>query len=188
MTRPYAVASPVARLISIRSARRRADPRVTSTLPVATSRLSAPACSKRSATIVTSPPAVWTVTGACACAADGKAARTALTSRRIDARARVISDQPQRARDTDDRGGGSADGERQGFDRRSSDVDARDGGGHEGPQGVRLRGPWVRGRDQDEPVGHWSERRDDAPGVLVAEDPQHERDAAVRENLPQRGR
>src|SRR5437867_1195774 len=69
MTRPCATASPVARLSSTRSAKRRAVPRVSSTLPVATTRLSGATCSIRSATTVT-PPAVLTVTGPGAWAAE----------------------------------------------------------------------------------------------------------------------
>src|SRR5262245_5767116 len=63
MTCPVATVSPVARLISMRSARTRDEPRVISTLPVATGR-SGGNCSMRSGSTLTAPPAVATLVGA----------------------------------------------------------------------------------------------------------------------------
>src|SRR2546426_312445 len=94
MTRPWATASPVARLSSTRSAIRRAEPFVISTLPVAMKRSGA-ACSSWSATIVTSPPDVWTVTGpwgtwASAIDAAVRASRSPIAARPSRARNRVL--------------------------------------------------------------------------------------------------
>src|SRR5262245_55579777 len=89
MMRPYAVASPVAWLISIRSASRRDVPRLTSALPVATIRLSGPIDSTRSATIETSPDSVVTVTG-WARPMEGTTSAATHASRTIEARAGVI--------------------------------------------------------------------------------------------------
>src|SRR3989304_6188107 len=54
---PWATASPVARLSSMRSATSRVSPRVISTLPVASTRsASPPTCCMRSATMLIAPP------------------------------------------------------------------------------------------------------------------------------------
>src|SRR5215831_1099505 len=82
MTCPVATASPVARLISIRSASRREEPRVISTLPVAMVR-STGTWSMRSAMRLTSPPTVLTLTGAvdgAGTGADGWASADAVQS------------------------------------------------------------------------------------------------------------
>src|SRR5437773_7463266 len=82
--------SPVAWLISTRSARRRAGPRMTSTLPVATTRLSGPTVSKRSARTEISPLSVWMVIGACARPREGRGSNETHARSRIEAWARVI--------------------------------------------------------------------------------------------------
>src|SRR2546427_5679084 len=169
--------SPVAWLISTRSARRRAGPRVTSTLPVATTRLSGPTVSKRSARTETSPLSVWMVIGACARPREGRESNETHARSRMEAWARVIRVQkspsekeihaigplfqragliataevPEDVPDERQRAGDADEGGRGGPNRQRQRVDRRAGDVHMGDGGGHHRPQRVRRRGAGAP-------------------------------------
>ena len=95
-----------------------------------------------------------------------------------------VADQEQRARDTDDRGGGDSRGQRERLRGRLGDLDAGRSG-HDRAQRLGRDGARARGRDQDEPIRERGDRGDDPGGVLVGEDAEDEGDAGLAEDVAQ---